>query len=193
MIHESFSASTIAQAIRALKQGGVIAYPTEAVFGLGCDPDNEQALQALLDLKQRPADKGLIIIASEVKQLAPYLEAIPDDLWQKAISTWPGPVSWLMPVKSSVSNLLTGAHNTIAVRVTAHPVAKALCEQFAKPIVSTSANKTNHPPALSAIDVYEQFEGNVDCIVDGEVNTNSQPSEIRDLLSDKVIRGINGK
>ncbi len=170
-------------------QGGVIAYPTEAVFGLGCDPDNEHAIQVVLDLKQRSADKGLIIIASAVKQLEAYVDTIPDALWQRAIATWPGPVTWLMPARSSVSRLLTGKYKTIAVRVTAHPIAKKLCEEFGKPIVSTSANKTNQPPALTVEDVYDQFHEQVNCVVSGEVDTQSKPSVIRDLASNKVIRG----
>ena len=188
-MHTSLPTSTIPQAVEVIRQGGVIAYPTEAVFGLGCDPDNEEAVQGILDLKQRSADKGLIIIASEVKQLEAYVDTIPEALWQKAISTWPGPVTWLMPARPSVSKLLTGQHNTIAVRVTGHPVARALCEQLAKPIVSTSANKTNRSPALSVDDIYDQFDEQVRCVVAGEVDTRSKPSEIRDLLSDKVIRG----
>lgn len=159
------------------------------MFGLGCDPDNDRAIKDLLDLKQRPIDKGLIIIAAEVKQLEPYVDMLSDQLWQKAILSWPGAVSWLMPACSSVSKLLTGTHDTIAVRVTAHPVARALCEKFGKPIVSTSANKTDQPPARYAQDVYDQFADQVSCVVDGEVDILSTPSEIRDLISDKIIRG----
>jgi len=183
---------SITQAVTALKGGGVIAYPTEAVFGLGCDPDNEQAIQQLLDLKQRPASKGLIIIASEVQQLEAYVKPLPAEQWQKALNTWPGPVTWLMPARESVSPLLTGEHSgacTIAVRVTGHPVARALCERFAKPIISTSANITNSPPALSVDEVAGQFNSQLAGIVDGEVNKQARPSAIRDLLSDKVIRG----
>ena len=190
-MHSTQTAS-ITQAVTALKGGGVIAYPTEAVFGLGCDPDNEQAIQQLLDLKQRPASKGLIIIASEVQQLAAFVNPLPAEQWQKVLSTWPGPVTWLMPARESVSPLLTGEHGaarTIAVRVTGHPVAKALCEQFTKPIISTSANITNKSPALSVDEVREQFNSQLACIVDGVVNMQARPSEIRDLLSDKVIRG----
>ena len=188
-MHSSLPTSTITQAAEVVRQGGVIAYPTEAVFGLGCDPDNEKAIQDILDLKQRSADKGLIIIASEIKQLEAYVDTIPDTLWQKVMSTWPGPVTWLMPARPSISKLLTGQHNTIAVRVTGHPVARAICEQLTKPIVSTSANKTNRLPALSVEDIYDQFDGQVSCVVGGEVDTRSKPSEIRDLLSDKIIRG----
>ncbi len=184
----SFFASTTGQATEALKKGDVIAYPTEAVFGLGCDPDNDQAIQAVLDLKQRSADKGLIIIAAAIEQIDAYIDTLTQRQWQTVRSTWPGPVTWLMPARASVSRLLTGVHDTIAVRVTAHPVAKALCEQFGKPVVSTSANKTNCRPALTANEVIEQFDQQIRCVVDGEVDAGSAPSEIRDLLSGKVIR-----
>jgi len=181
--------ATISQATVALKQGAVIAYPTEAVFGLGCDPDNNQAIETLLDLKQRSADKGLIIIASAVEQLDAYVDSLSDQQWQTAQDTWPGPVTWLMPARTSVAKLLTGRHATIAVRVTQHPVARALCEHFGKPIVSTSANRTDQPSALTAADIVEQFGQQINCIVDGVVDLKSAPSEIRDLLSGKIIRG----
>ena len=185
-----FSTARITEAIEALKQGQVIAYPTEAVFGLGCDADNNQAIQTLLDLKQRPAEKGLIIIASAVKQIEVYVDSLSDQQWQPALATWPGPVTWLMPARPSISSLLTGKYDTIAVRVTQHPVARALCEQFGKPIVSTSANKTNQPPALTPEGVVEQFGQQINCIVDGTVDRHSTPSEIRDLLSGKIIRSF---
>lgn len=175
-------------AIQALCAGEVIAYPTEAVFGLGCDPDNHSALLQLLALKQRAASKGVILIASEFSQLQPYLARVDDKLLQRALATWPGPYTWLIPCATHVDPLLIGEHNTIAVRVTAHPIASALCRAFGKPIVSTSANLSGHPPARSVSDVQAQFGNRIATIVDGEVDLNAKPSEIRDLISNSVIR-----
>lgn len=168
----------------------MIAYPTEAVFGLGCDPDNEQAINRLLALKERHEHKGLIIIAADVSQLQNYVreDLISDEMWQRTQETWPGPVTWLMPAQTSVSRLLTGDHETLAVRVTAHPIAHQLCEHFAKPIVSTSANKAGFEPARSITELNQQFSTGLSCIVDGEINLNASPSEIRDLVTNKIIR-----
>lgn len=178
----------IESAVAVLKQGGIIAYPTEAVFGLGCDPDDDIALNRLLSLKQRPAEKGLIIIAASLEQLQPYIKALSEDQKQKLLATWPGRVTWLIPVKQSVSRLLVGQHDSIAARVTAHPVASELCRQYGKPLVSTSANLSGHEPARSASEVKKQFANNVDFVVDGEVDLAGKPSQIRDLISDKIIR-----
>jgi L-threonylcarbamoyladenylate synthase len=186
----SRNTASVDEAVTALRQGQVIAYPTEAVFGLGCDPDNEQAIQHLLELKDRPGQKGLIIIAADISQLSDYIneQMIDEEMWTRAEETWPGPYTWLMPAKETVSNLLMGEHNTIAVRVTAHPVASKLCRKFAKPIVSTSANYSGQAPARSAEEVQDQFLEHVKYIVDGQVDRNASPSEIRDLLTNKIIR-----
>lgn len=175
-------------AVAVLKRGGIIAYPTEAVFGLGCDPDDDAALARLLSLKQRPAEKGLIIIAASIEQLQPYIEPLSEEQKQKLQATWPGRVTWLLPVKEQVSRLLVGQHDSIAARVTAHPVASELCRQYGKPLVSTSANLSGHEPARSVEEVKQQFADTIDCIVDGEVDLTGKPSQIRDLISDRVIR-----
>ncbi len=175
-------------AVQCLRNGGIIAYPTEAVFGLGCDPGNHQALTSLLDLKQREASKGLILIAAEVAQLTPYIAKVDDTLMQRALATWPGPYTWLFPCAQSLDPLLTGEHKTIAVRVTAHPAARALCLAFGKPIISTSANLSGQAAARSVDEVKSQFGDRIKIVVDGEVDLQASPSEIRDLQSNKIIR-----
>jgi L-threonylcarbamoyladenylate synthase len=175
-------------AVAALRNGGVIAYPTEAVFGLGCDPDNDVALTALLALKQRPASKGLILIAAEVAQLRSYIADVDASLQQRALDTWPGPVTWLFPCAKHINPLLRGEHQTIAVRVTAHLTARQLCHAFGKPIVSTSANLSGHVPARTVAEVQSQFSDRLAVIVSGQVDLKAKPSEIRDLVSNKIIR-----
>ena len=184
----SMNVSDINNAVMAMRNGGIIAYPTEAVFGLGCDPDNHEALQTLLALKQRPAAKGLILIAAEFEQLLPYLAKVDAILEQRALSTWPGAVTWLYPCAKQIDPLLSGDHATIAVRVTAHPIARRLCVEFGKPIVSTSANLSGQPPARSRAQVEAQFANRLAVIVDGEVDLKVKPSEIRDLVSNITIR-----
>jgi len=138
---------TVAQAAQSLRDGKIIAYPTEAVFGLGCDPGNEAAVRQLLSLKGRPATAGLILIADQFEQFNPYIKPVSEALQQRAGASWPGPVSWLFPRTESVPDWLAGNHDTIAIRLTAHPVCRALCAAFKGAIVSTSANPSSSEPA----------------------------------------------
>ncbi|MCU4675882.1 L-threonylcarbamoyladenylate synthase [Catenovulum sp. 2E275] len=178
------------QAVEALNQGGVIAYPTESCFGLGCDPDNQQAVNKILELKQRPVDKGVILIASDYSQLTRYVDdnAIPQDKRYHVFSHWPGPFTLLLPVKKGVSELLTGQFNTLAVRVTAHPIARELCRQFGKPIVSTSANLSGQDSLKSANAVKSVFQSQVDYILDGALGESDKPSTIINPLTQQVFR-----
>lgn len=171
-------------------EGGVIAYPTEAVFGLGCDPDNEIALQKILDLKQRPANKGLILVAADYAQLLPYVNdaLIPQERRFEIFSRWPGPVTWLLPKSQTVSLLLSGDSDKIAVRVTAFEPLRSLCRQLGKPIVSTSANPAGQQPAMTAGQVEDYFSGTLDWIESGDVQGNAQPSQIFDGFTGQQLR-----
>lgn len=179
---------TLEQATEALKQGQIIAYPTEAVYGLGCDPDNESAVRGLLSLKGRPASKGLILIASSFEQLSGYVAKVEPELLNKAQATWPGPVTWLFPKHPDVPQWLAGDHETIAVRISAHPVCQSLCQAFDGPLVSTSANPSGAHPAVSAGEVEMYFGSFLGGIIDGPLGDQNQVTEIRDLLSDRIIR-----
>ncbi|MGI9304363.1 MAG: L-threonylcarbamoyladenylate synthase [Gammaproteobacteria bacterium] len=178
----------ISRAAQTLVGGGVVAYPTEAVFGLGCDPRNEAALKRLLTLKQRDAGKGFILIAANAGQLEPYILPLPATAERRVRATWPGPVTWVYPAKRSVSALLRGSHDTLAVRVTGHPVAAAICEAFRGALVSTSANIAGREPARSAAEVRAAFGRGVDMVLEMQVTLVGGPTEIRDAQSGKVIR-----
>jgi len=179
---------TVRQGAQCLFDGGVIAYPTEAVYGLGCDPDDEEAVRLILDLKSRPAAAGLILIADRLERFVPYIETVSGELRQRALSTWPGPVTWLFPRAPRVPDWLAGEHATIALRVTAHPVCRALCAAFGGPIVSTSANPAAMEPARSATQVEAYFGTRLCGIVEGALGEQAQPSEIRDLETGRVVR-----
>ncbi|ACJ26910.1 Sua5/YciO/YrdC/YwlC [Shewanella piezotolerans WP3] len=173
-----------------IKGGGVIAYPTEAVYGLGCDPDNDDAINHLLSIKQRPWQKGLILVAGEYQQLLPYIDESQLSAEQLAFaqSKWPGPFTFIMPAKPGLSTLLTGSFDSIAVRVTAHPDVQALCAAINKPIVSTSANLSGLEPALSVETVKQQFNRAIFAVVMGELGTQTAPSTIIDARSGNIIR-----
>ena len=178
----------ITQAVNAVQHGGVIAYPSESVFGLGCDPDDPDAVQRILDLKQRPVEKGLILVASSFRQIENYLKPLEHEIQQRVFATWPGPHTWLWPVKDNVSRLLCGQHTTLAVRVSAYPVVRSLCDALGKAMVSTSANPADFPPARNVTEVRHYFNEKLDYIIDAEAGKSTQPTEIRDAMTNKVIR-----
>ncbi|MCX8589092.1 MULTISPECIES: Sua5/YciO/YrdC/YwlC family protein [unclassified Gilliamella] len=172
-----------------LKKGEVVAYPTESVFGLGCDPDCQTAVTKLLDLKRRPIEKGLILIASHYDQLIPYIDesALTYQQKQLALTSWPGAVTWIFPKNKNTPQFLTGQFDSIAVRVTDHPLVCTLCNLFGKPLVSTSANLSNYPPCFTANEVALQF-GEQFPILQGETGHRASPSEIRDIKTGQIIR-----
>ncbi|MBL0463398.1 Sua5/YciO/YrdC/YwlC family protein [Aeromonas dhakensis] len=177
-------------AVAALQHDGVIAYATEAVFGLGCDPDSEAAVQRLLAIKQRPVEKGLILIAADLAQLQDYidLEQLTSEQLAKVEASWPGPFTWIMPARPDTPAWLTGQFDTLAVRVTAHPQVQALCRAFGKPLVSTSANLTGEEPARRLTDIGELLASQLAYILPGEVGGQANPSEIKDARTGAVIR-----
>jgi L-threonylcarbamoyladenylate synthase len=174
-------------AVKTLEAGGTIAYPTESIYGVGCDPWDDDAILEILEIKQRPWDKGLILIASDFNQLQDFIEPVSADVLAELEATWPGPVTWLLPVKPTVSPLLTGDHDAVAVRVTAHPIAHALCEAFGGPIVSTSANVSGRAPAKNGHQVRWQLP-EIDYVLTGALGGRHKPSEIRDARTGQILR-----
>jgi L-threonylcarbamoyladenylate synthase len=182
-----FSDWQLRQACHALNDDGVIAYPTEAVFGVGCDPWSETAIIKLLAMKRRPFEKGLILIAADFNQLQDFIQPLSADILAKITQSWPGPNTWLLPVQSHVSSFLTGGRDTLAVRVTAHPLAAELCRRFGGPLVSSSANITGLRPAKNVHQVHWQLP-ELDYVLPGALGGATKPSTIRDALSDEVLR-----
>ncbi|QJQ94498.1 MULTISPECIES: L-threonylcarbamoyladenylate synthase [Halomonadaceae] len=180
--------ASVSFAAKALRQGGVVAYPTEAVWGLGCDPCNDVALTALLRLKQRDPAKGMILIAGDINQFAPYLEGLPLELHAPLVASWPGPNTWLVPDNGHAHPLVRGGHDRVALRVSNHPLVQALCAAFEGPVVSTSANHSGEAPAMTADDIAECFGGELAAILEGELGGLERPSTIRDLVSGRVLR-----
>ena len=184
----NLSAWKIRHAVHILKQGGLIAYPTEAVFGLGCLPDKTETIKRLLKLKQRPKEKGLILLASELSQLEPYLCPLENNILEKIQSSWPGPTTWILPTPAETSTLIKGNFNTIAVRISAHPIVRELCTQCQAPIISTSANISGKKMSYTASDVRQHFNNKLDYILNGPLGDSDKPTIIKDAISDQVIR-----
>jgi L-threonylcarbamoyladenylate synthase len=176
----------IQKAARILRQGGVIAYPTEGVFGLGCLPGDAGAVARLLDIKQRDPSRGLILIAAAPEQLASWSE-LPHGNGTLE-STLERPVTWLVPAMPTVPFSIRGAHRTVAVRITSHPVAAALCTAAGSAIVSTSANVAGQNPARNIFVLRRRFGHLVDYIVPGQCGPGGSASEIRDLATGRIVR-----
>jgi len=180
------------QAVEVVQGGGVIAYPTEYCFGLGCDPSQPLAVQRVLDIKRRAADQGVILIAGSVGQLRTWLSPtlFTDDkaLLDEARATWPGPVTWLLPPSRRVHRLVRGRHPTVAVRVTRHPLAASLCLACEMPLVSTSANRHGQSPARTEADVQLLLGDDVDFVLPGLVGGARAPSEVREAGTGRVLR-----
>ncbi len=169
--------------------GSVIAYPTEAVWGLGCDPKNRTAVHRILQIKQREESKGLILVAANQAQISELLVGLSDRQRDLLDRSWPGPITWLIPdPKNLIPEWIKGEHQSVAIRVSAHPVVIALCESFGGPIVSTSANRAGEPEIRSGLIIEEQFSFTIDAIVEGELGQSQQPSEIRDLTTGARLR-----
>ncbi|HEX4300042.1 MAG TPA: Sua5/YciO/YrdC/YwlC family protein [Gammaproteobacteria bacterium] len=182
------AAWSLRHAVETVSSGGVIAYPTESVYGLGCDPLEQAAVQRIFELKGRDASKGLILIASDIGQLLPFMAKLSDAILQKLEASWPGPVTWVVPAAESLPSWLSGGRDTLAVRVTAHPVASALCRELDMALVSTSANRSGRPPVRTALAVRSLFGDGVDHILPGVVGGLARPTEIREALTGKVLR-----
>ncbi|MCW8853610.1 MAG: L-threonylcarbamoyladenylate synthase [Gammaproteobacteria bacterium] len=174
-------------AAQQLQKGNVIAYPTESVIGLGCHPLDKLAVQKLLTIKQRSVDKGLILIASHIEQLLPFID-VNEQQFNKLQQKTDKPVTWLVKASPLTPCWLTGNHKKIAVRLTQHPLCKQLCETTGYPVVSTSANRSAQPAAKTILKTRQYFGDMVDYYLSGDIQGYSKPSEIRDLETDEIIR-----
>lgn len=179
-----------AEAAAALKRGAVIACPTEAVWGLSCDPFAEAAVGRLLAIKQRPLDKGLILVAAASAQFDGLADwnALPPARRDAVLATWPGPHTWIVPATSRVPRWITGTHAGVALRVSAHPVVAALCEAFGGALVSTSANPAGAPPPRRVAEFEPALLSALDGVVDGDVGDLPRPTPIRDARSGAELR-----
>lgn len=178
----------LAAAVAALRQGGVIAYPTEAVFGLGCDPFDAAAVARLFALKQRPAAQGVLLIAADFAQVEKFIGAAPAAAVARARASWPGPQTWVLPRSAQTPSWLAGAHAGIALRVTAHALAAQLCHAFGGAIVSTSANRHGQPAARTAAEVRSAFGSELAYILEGPTGGLERPTPIRDAIDGQIIR-----
>ena len=187
---QRFTLAELDAVAELLHGGGVLAYPTEAVFGLGCDPHDRSAFERLFALKQRPPTQGVLLIAADFAQVERYIDvaAVPDRVLQQVRASWPGPHTWIFPRSAEVPDWIAGNHAGIALRVTAHESAAALCRAFGGALVSTSANPHGQPPARTAQVIADYFGDALDGVLEAPLGGQLSPTMIRDALSGAIIR-----
>ena len=177
---------TIHDAKQLLQQGGILAYPTEAVYGLGCDALNQASVESIRALKGRTTEKGFILLIADWAQLFPLIQPITEEQLVRVRSTWPGFVTWVFPKAPSLPSWLTGGQDTVAIRMSAHPIARALSKS--QPLVSTSANLSGQSPAKNEEELRQQFPTGIDALVQGQLGDFTQPSTMYDVLSNQQLR-----
>lgn len=171
-----------------LQQQAVVAYPTEAVWGLGCDPHSADAVEKILQLKNRHVSKGLILIADCIERFDPFLAGLDNEHLHRFRKPTTKPTTWLVPNNGAAPRWITGGRDTVALRITSHPVAAALCQLFGGPLVSTSANPQGLAEARTAEQVESYFGDAIALLAPGQVGSSARPSEIRDLVSGEIFR-----
>ncbi len=174
------------QALPILQRGGILAYPTEAVYGLGCDPFNQAAVESICALKGRETNKGFIVLIADWTQLFSLIAPISDEQLALVRATWPGFVTWIFPRAPSLPKWICGEHDSIAIRMSAHPIAQELTA--ASPVISTSANRSGRPPVATTEQLVQQFPEGIDALVRGALGGFKQPSPIYDVRSGKQLR-----
>jgi len=183
-----FNIEEVDAAAALLREGGVLAYPTEGVYGLGCDPDNRVAFERIFAMKRRPPEQGVLMIAASLEQVQPWIGDAPEAAMARANALWPGAHTFIFPRSSRVPEWIAGGHAGIALRVTAHAPAAALCRAFGGPIISTSANRHGEPPARSAADIRTIFGDEPDGVLDAPLGGLDKPTPISDAVSGAIIR-----
>jgi len=178
----------VARAARAVLAGGVIAYPTEAVFGLGCLPENRAAVERVLAIKRRSWRKGLLLIGSDLAQLERFV-VLPSGRRRKdVIASWPGPVTWVLPATRHAPSWISGGRDSVAVRLTDHPLARELCAAVGQALVSTSANVSRRPPLRDLRVLRRELGLEVDYVLAGALGGLAKPTVIKDGRTGKILR-----
>ncbi|NDU85584.1 MAG: Sua5/YciO/YrdC/YwlC family protein [Ferrovum sp.] len=179
-----------------LKGGGVLAYPTRAVYGLGCDPRSQRGLRRLLRLKQRPAHKGMIVVSDALARLQPFHMPLSSAEQARCLSRWPGGHTWLIPASRRVSGLLRGRARglgadrrpRVALRQDDYVAVQRLCHRLGMALVSTSANRSGQRP-LGTTRACQRLFGHQVRVLSGRTQRHARPSTIQDLMTGKAVRG----
>jgi L-threonylcarbamoyladenylate synthase len=171
----------------AVSQGAIFGYPTDTVWGFGCHPLFASSVARILQIKNRSADKGLILLSSRLEYCAPYV-GLDNEQLQPVLSTTDHPTTWLVPASENCPVWIRGNYPTVAIRISNHPLLDFLCDRLEAPIVSTSANRSGKATARNSLQMRKQFGVELDFIVSGFATGSKRPSEIKSLLSGTTER-----
>jgi len=177
---------SIRHAAHIIRLGGIIAYPTDTIYGLGCDPYNRQAVESINAIKQRPLDKQFILLASDIEQVRPLLQL--DDDQEKTIEQNTEPTSWVVKANQKTPAWLVDENNTITIRISKHANIERLCSILGHAIISTSANVSGKRPARNTLDLHKYFHHYVDKILASDQIQMTRPSKIIRLCDNEIIR-----
>jgi L-threonylcarbamoyladenylate synthase len=180
--------AALAAAAQAVRAGGVVLHPAEAVWGLACDPASASAVAAVYALKQRPSGKGLILVSDDFDRLAPLLAPVPTARLRAALATWPGPRTWVFPAAAGCPDWLAGERGSLAIRVSAHPPLRALVAAAGTALVSTSANTSGRPPPARLDQVEPAILAGVQAVAPGATGTLERPTPIHDVMTGELLR-----
>jgi L-threonylcarbamoyladenylate synthase len=178
----------VSRAARVVLAGGVIAYPTEAVFGLGCLPDNRAAVERVLAIKRRSWRKGLLLIGAELAQLEQFVVLPKEPRLSEVLASWPGPVTWVLRARPRAPVWISGGRDSVAVRLTDHPLAREVCLAAGRALVSTSANVSRRPPLRDLRVLRRELGLEVDYVLAGPLGGLAKPTVIRDGRTGKILR-----
>ena len=185
--HKKHLRQDIETAARLLQQGGVVAFPTDTLYGLGADAWNEGAVRRLLAVKERPADLGIPLLLASMEDMERCVSSVPEAARRLAAAFWPGALTLVLPRAASVPDVVTGGRETVAVRVPDHFVPRYLAAALGRPITGTSANKHGAPNPRSAEEVRAQLGDGVDMVVDGGTLAEGVPSTIVAMEGEGVV------
>jgi len=173
----------IAQAVDVLRQGGIVAFPTDTVYGVGADVRQPEAIAALYEVKERPLSKAIPVLLARAEDLCSVAREVPKSAWRLAEQFWPGALTLVVRRSPSLPSILTAEGPTVAVRVPDHPVVRALIEGLGAPLAATSANISGQPSSVTADDVLAQLGGRIALILDGGPCPGGRSSTVVDLTT----------
>ncbi|MBU0707538.1 threonylcarbamoyl-AMP synthase [Patescibacteria group bacterium] len=185
---QSNLSQAVGQASKVLKQGGVVVYPTETVYGLGADPFNQSAVVKVLKIKERADDKGIILLVANRQQLDRIATVVPEEE-QLINKYWPGPLTLILKKSKQLSELISGGRQSIAVRQSKHHFVTELFRLYDQPLISTSANLTGQTSCYTIEEVLEQFKGKTnipDLIIDAGRLPKKPPSTIVEIIDRQI-------
>ncbi|MBI2347009.1 MAG: threonylcarbamoyl-AMP synthase [Deltaproteobacteria bacterium] len=176
----------IEQSVACVREGRVLAYPTETFYGLGVDVMNEKAIKRLYDLKRRDPSLPVAVLVADMPMLEGCVARVPEAARPLMRAFWPGPLTILFPAGPTISKSLTTNTGKIGLRISSHPVATAILREFARPLTTTSANLSGFPPSCHVKHIQKYFGDRLDCIVDGGECPPSRGSTVVDVADDTM-------